>query len=188
MNKQIENIWNEYNQDVGRFLRSKSADLDLNDDIRSSVFEKLIFNYDKINDKSKIKFWLLRTAKNELFDTIKKQKNITYSQVEIPELQNLNTQLTDLSNCVVPLINKLDEKQKEVLLYSDIEEKSQLDLATKLDISYSGLKSRVQRARKKLLPKFHDCCDITLNNKGQILDYIKKGNNSIEDCSLCSSN
>lgn len=187
MNKQIENIWNEYNQDVSRFLRSKSADLDLIDDIRSSVFEKLINNFGKIDDKSKIKSWLFRTAKNELIDSINKKSKQVNKIDDMPLLED-SSQSHNLSQCVVPLINRLEAKDRKALILSDIEGLDQKYLASTNNMSYSGLKSRVQRARKKLLSKFHDCCDITTNTNGQILDYNKKGNNSIEDCSLCSSN
>ncbi|HCH25404.1 MAG TPA: RNA polymerase sigma factor SigZ, partial [Oceanospirillaceae bacterium] len=48
---------------------------------------------------------------------------------------------------------------------------SQKQLAQELGISYSGLKSRVQRARVDLRQLFESCCSLELDAQGQIMDY-----------------
>ena len=44
-------------------------------------------------------------------------------------------------------------------------------ISQRLDISVSGAKSRVQRARKMLKTKLDECCRIEFDSHGKIVDY-----------------
>ena len=48
---------------------------------------------------------------------------------------------------------------------------SQKDLAIRLGLSFSGAKSRVQRARGKLKQLLLDCCHFELDRFGRVIDY-----------------
>jgi RNA polymerase sigma-70 factor (ECF subfamily) len=48
---------------------------------------------------------------------------------------------------------------------------SQLELAEKLNISYSGAKTRVQRGREKLKDLIQDCPNVETDNKGNPIAY-----------------
>lgn len=183
----VKKIWNDHQEDVSRFLRSKSADFDLINDIKSSVFEKLINRYNKIQDKSKIKSWLLTAAKNELLDNYKLNQKKTDVIPELQFKENVESPLVELSYCATHLINSLPKDYKNAILLTDIQGISQKDAAKTMEISYSGLKSRVQRARKLLLKNLNDCCEIRTNTNGQIIDFHQGGQSSEECCQKCFS-
>jgi RNA polymerase sigma-70 factor (ECF subfamily) len=54
------------------------------------------------------------------------------------------------------LLPTLPDKYREALQLTEIENLSQLELAERLGISYSGAKSRVQRARQMLKEKMDE--------------------------------
>ena len=76
-----------------------------------------------------------------------------------------------MSECIVPFINKLPDIYKEALTLTELKNYSQLELADHLGISYSGAKSRVQRAKVKLKEIFEECCHISSDSYGNIIDY-----------------
>lgn len=186
MDNSIESIWQNYNQEIGRYLLKLSADSDIASEIKSNVFEKLLLKYSTINDKSKVRSWLYTTAKNQYFDFKKRQKKqVSLEDADISEEQEEEVALDDLSQCTVHLISNLPEKYRLPIYLSDIKGKKQKDIATKLNLDYSALKSRVQRARKILKEKMQDCCEIKTNDRGQIIDYHNGGQSSKEFCKHC---
>lgn len=44
------------------------------------------------------------------------------------------------------------------------------DAAQMLGISFSGMKSRVQRGRQRLRQSLEDCCHIALDARGRVID------------------
>ena len=79
------------------------------------------------------------------------------------------------------MINDLPKNYREALILSDLKNNKQKDIAEKLDISYSGVKSRVQRGRVLLQKSFKDCCNIEINNYGQLIS----GDLEMNNCSKC---
>jgi len=57
---------------------------------------------------------------------------------------------------------------------------SREELSERLGISFSGAKSRVQRARAKIKQQLLDCCHFELDHAGRIIDYQPH-------CACCSS-
>jgi len=97
--------------------------------------------------------------------------NDNYDLPDSPEKHDLNDKTSELAECVVPFINKLPAIYKEALTLTEIKNYSQLELAEHLGISYSGAKSRVQRAKVILKELFEDCCNISYDKYGNIMDY-----------------
>ncbi len=56
---------------------------------------------------------------------------------------------------------------------------SQKDLANRLGISYSGAKSRVQRARRMVRDMLMICCHFEFDRRGTVIDYY-------EHCCCCA--
>ena len=89
---------------------------------------------------------------------------------------------SSLSGCIPAFLDSLPEKYREALFEVEINGLSQLELAKKLDISYSGAKSRVQRGREKLREALLDCCDIAADKYGNILEYSPRKSCDGDSC------
>jgi len=57
----------------------------------------------------------------------------------------------------------------------------QKDYAAANGLSYSTLKSRVQKGRSQLRDLFEDCCHLSLDKHGNIIEYQPKG----DSCGKC---
>jgi len=89
--------------------------------------------------------------------------------------------LQELSSCLAPMIERLPEKYRVAIKHSEIERKTQKELAELEKISLSGAKSRVQRGRALLKTMLHDCCQIEIDQNNQLVSYEKKERDS-ESC------
>lgn len=86
-----------------------------------------------------------------------------------PLAQDVDTQQQDrrdVARCLAPLVGELSELDQESLRLVDQEGRPQVDVARALGLSTSGMKSRVQRARRRLRDAFLTCCQVELDSRG----------------------
>jgi RNA polymerase sigma-70 factor (ECF subfamily) len=69
------------------------------------------------------------------------------------------------------MVDELPETYREALRLTEYEGLSQKELSERVGISFSGAKSRVQRARAKIKQQLLDCCHFELDHAGRIIDY-----------------
>jgi RNA polymerase sigma-70 factor (ECF subfamily) len=88
----------------------------------------------------------------------------------------------ELSGCLNPLINTLAAADRQALQMVEFEGLTQVEAATRLGLSISGMKSRVQRARSHLRVALDDCCRIALDRRGGVISYESRTGS----CGSCS--
>ncbi|HLZ55439.1 MAG TPA: sigma factor-like helix-turn-helix DNA-binding protein, partial [Ktedonosporobacter sp.] len=63
------------------------------------------------------------------------------------------------------------DQDRQALVLTEYQGLTQKELGERLGLSFSGAKSRVQRAREKLKQELLACCHFELDRRGHILDY-----------------
>lgn len=178
------NVWNTINDKLTNFVVGKVNDRDLAKDIVQDVFVKVFTKANTLRDNDKMVSWIYQIARNEVINHFRSTK-IKDLHKEIDMIDTPNEALTsEMSECLHPLINSLPDKYREALILADIERIPQKEIAERLNISYSGAKSRVQRGRDMLKQTLEQCCAITTDVYGDVLDYKQKKCNPMEsgDC------
>jgi len=69
------------------------------------------------------------------------------------------------------MADEIAEPYRTVLIKADFEKVSQRELAQQLGLSESGLKSRVQRARKLLADVLQRCCEVEFGGEGRAVAF-----------------
>ena len=177
MEKEIE----QYYRPLFLYVRKRvNNQLDA-EDLTQEVFYKLSKSENK--DVENIKGWIYAIAKNTIIDHYRK-KNIPIGEIEtdfMEEEQDKGSVLEELSNCIVPYVAQLPEEYREIIKLSELKGISQKEIAKKLDLNYTTVRSKVQRGRKKLKEKITSCCTVITGGKGSIMDYECK-KNCDDDC------
>ncbi len=176
MQNKMELIWNNFHKELDGFIFSRVKERDITNDILQDVFIKIQSNIGSLKDETKLSSWIYQITRNAINDYFRKLK----PQVEISDYISLDEQESssnrEIEHCLTPFINQLDDKYKEALILTEFNGLSQKQLAEKLNISYSGAKSRVQRAKEYLKNLFTDCCSIQSDKYGNVVDYKQKSN------------
>lgn len=176
MTAEIKKIWNDFNKELNAYVKRSVHNQDDADDIMQEVFMKIIRNIEKVNKAENLRQYLYGIVRNTINDYFNNQR-IESSDIEIPEIlleedsQSLNAIIADK---LKPFINQLPEKYKEALLLTEFQDVSQKELAKRLNISYSGAKSRVQRGKEKLKEQLLACCIFQSDVYGNITDVEYK--------------
>jgi RNA polymerase sigma-70 factor (ECF subfamily) len=132
------------------------------DDIVQNVFLKLYENLDKIHNKQSIQFWLFKTTRNEILalfrnNGIKKLYDNAFDveEIEIESPGSLSEEIEskELSKMILSELDNLNEDFREVFILREYSGLSYKEIATLLEIEEDLVKSRLYKARQKLINK-----------------------------------
>ena len=191
MNQTLENtitfneIWLKFSHPVKDFIRKKTHNSDVVDDILQEVFIKIHQNLHLLRDEERVAGWVFQIARNTVLNYFRAQKknleNQEFHQRETEEESYFKeNNLNEMVGIWLEEFKKdLDPKYQEALQLVDIDGITQIELAHKLGISVSGAKSRVQRGREQLKQKLMDCCPVKTDQYGNILEIQSKDGNCV---------
>jgi len=72
---------------------------------------------------------------------------------------------------VLRALDSLPDEYRQALILTEYQGLTQAQLAERLGISVSGVKSRVQRGKEKLKEMLLACCHFELDKRGKVIDY-----------------
>ncbi|WOT03575.1 RNA polymerase sigma factor SigZ [Shewanella youngdeokensis] len=167
--------WQNHKVQLRSYVSKRVDDTHAIDDILQDVYIKASENLHQLKSKGSLKGWLYRIAHNTIMDFYRTRHQFeTLPDDLIAEEHDDGKQAREeLAQCLRPLIAQLPEKYATALQLAEIEGLPQQVIANKLDISLSGAKSRVQRARVKFKQQLMACCDFEIGQEG-ILSYTEK--------------
>ncbi len=175
MKEEIELIWIDLHEELLRFIRSKVQDEQLSKDLLQEVFIKVQLKIEQLQHTSKLTSWVYQITRNTIYDHYrKKNKSISIGSLDIAEEADSSFEYQRLSDCINGKIAALSPKHKEAILLTAFKNYSQKELADHLGISYSGTKSRVQKAKDLLKDSILDCPNVATDKTGKLLGYEKK--------------
>jgi len=167
---EIQIIWKDLAQELHAFILSKVKDEEASKDIVQDTFLKAHLNIHKLRDLSKLNSWIYQIARNTIHNyfrinkRLKQLKNIELPIEEGPSFQNL-------VHCINSKIEQLPNKYKEALVLTTFMNLKQTELSSYLGISYSGTKSRVQRAKEQLKKLVINCENIETDNQKKTIEH-----------------
>jgi RNA polymerase sigma-70 factor (ECF subfamily) len=168
-----EQLWETFNGPLKQFIRKRVTDEQNADDILQDVFLKIHTHIDTLKDEQKLPAWMYQIARNAVLDHYR-ERAMTY---ELPDSPSDVEEIYDddviqtLIPCIRAMIEDLPPMYREALILTEYEGMSQKELGEKLGLSFSGAKSRVQRAREKLKQMLLNCCHFEFDRLGRVIDY-----------------
>lgn len=171
MQKQINTLY----QPLFLFIRKRIQNPQDAEDLTQEVFFKLAKSSDK--ELKSVKSWLYKVANHSIIDYYRKNKGATkeVEEKDLPIIDNLGKDTThELSRCIRPFVEQLPENYRELMKMSELDEISQKEIAIRLSLNYTSVRSKIQRGRKKLKDLITSCCEVEQGRKGSIMNFYKK--------------
>ena len=167
-------IWVECKANLHRFISRRVNNEADADDILQEVFVKVHSSIDRLRDSTKLHSWLYQITRNAIVDHYRSRKT-ALSIDDSPESFELAQEETteadvereEIMACLAPMMERLPDDYRKALQMSDVEDIKQAEIANELNISVSGAKSRVQRARGKVKDMLLDCCHFEFDRLGR---------------------
>jgi RNA polymerase sigma-70 factor, ECF subfamily len=174
---QTEQVWQHLAADVRRYLERRVDPASV-DDLVQEVFVRLHDRRAELRATDRVAPWVFRIARSVAVDHLRRRR----SPAELPpDLSDDSGEDDDnlperiLGAWLRTMIDTLPEPYREAVRLVDLEGHSQREIAERLGLSYSGLKSRVQRGRAQLRAVLLRCCDVELDGRGRVIDWHRRG-------------
>ncbi len=170
----LEEIIRHFKQELLGFVKKRVRDDDTAKEIHQEILIRIFTGLPGLKNQESLKSWIYRIARNAITDHFRNKK---HTSSEIPEEYREEEVVSDMSHeltpCIKPMMKALKPSYRFALEMTEAG-KSQKELAESMQISYSGAKSTVQRARKELRKVLEQCCKIEADVYGSILSVSKK--------------
>lgn len=164
-------MWEIFREGLRAFIFSKIKNEDDTNDILQDVFVRMHDNIGKLNDKSKIKPWLYQITRNLVTDYFRKKRpGLREYRDHLPSRNNPEKFMDEAVSDMIRFMDNLPPGYCEALCMTEIEGISQKEYAEKAGLSYSGAKSRIQRARVMLKDMLLECCHYQFDKYGTVFN------------------
>jgi RNA polymerase sigma-70 factor (ECF subfamily) len=169
--------WNEIEARLRSYVTRRVASEDV-DDVLQEIFVKINGGITHLRDGERFGGWVYRIAKHVIADFGRaRQRDPLARSVEpteepssAEEVDDADRLQTDLGECVALFVARLASPYREAITLTELEGLTQKDAAVMLGISLSGMKSRVQRGREKIRDMFEQCCQISVDCRGRVVE------------------
>lgn len=170
-------LWGALVADLRRFVRGRVGDPAVADDIVQDVFVRVHEQRHTLREQDRVEAWVYRIARNAVTDHHRSHRPPS----RLPEDGGIPAPPPDPHDDDAPervlgawlrlMIHALPPVYREALELTELQGISQREAARRLGLSYSGLKSRVQRGRAQLRQMLDRCCEVALDARGRVIDY-----------------
>lgn len=164
-------IWDENHDRLKQFICYKVKGDDACNDILHDLFLKISDKREKIALLEKPASYIIKMAQNAIIDFYRAKKKLPTEVCEC--ISQVRTEQFSSSEqydiALLPFIQNLPPKYREALILTDLNGLSQKQLAEKLNISYPGARSIIQRGRQMLKEAILKCCDYRFDKFGNII-------------------
>ena len=168
----MEEIWLTLENKLRAFILSKVHDESVAADLLQELFIKIHTHIDKVNDHTKIQPWIYQICRNLIIDHFrshqKEQKKMPLA-FELEHDEAAEDFMSETLEDMLKMMSDLPPEYCEALCLTELKGLSQKEYADKIGISYSGAKSRVQRARKMLKDLLMNCCHYEFDKYGTVI-------------------
>lgn len=168
----MEEVWLKLEKKLRAFIMSKVHNESLADDLLQELFIKMHTNIDKVKDKTKLHSWIYQICRNLIVDHFRsynKEQNMEALSFESESEEITEDFMSETLEDMVNMMDDLPSEYCEALCLTELGSLSQKEYADKIGISYSGAKSRVQRARKMLKDLLMNCCHYEFDKYGTVI-------------------
>ncbi|MDI7261659.1 MAG: RNA polymerase sigma factor, partial [Thermodesulfobacteriota bacterium] len=182
-------IYDQYYAKVRKFILALVKDEWVADDLIQETFLKIQNNLKNLKDPSKLSFWIFRIAYNLCQDYFRKLKRSREEErIDQEEMEDFKEALIQkgldiqkkleqrqMGECVQDQILLLPRSLQEVIIFSDMMEFSQQEMAEILGITVENVKVRLHRARKKLKTILEEKCTFETDERNVLICEPKNG-------------
>ena len=160
------------------------------DDIVQEILVRVHKGLASLRDDERFGGWVYRiaartiadAARSHARDPIARDGDVVDAAAAAASDEVADLQL-ELGECVALFVARLPSPYREAITLTELQGLTQKEAAEMLATSLSGMKSRVQRGREKIRGMFEDCCEISVDCRGRVVDCEARDLAQVpEDC------
>ncbi|MEZ4370001.1 MAG: sigma-70 family RNA polymerase sigma factor [Polyangiaceae bacterium] len=184
----MQGAWDELTTRLRPFIARRVAPSDA-DDVLQDVLLRMQRALPNLRDDERFGPWAYRVTRNAIVDHLRasarREALVSASDCDAHEAADVDDEYPaeqELATYVAAFVSLLPSPYREALTLTELEGLTQREAAEMMDISLSGMKSRVQRGRQLLRDALEDCCRIALDARGRVIACEPRPDGKLPGC------
>lgn len=201
-NTDSQGVWEDFHGHLRSFVSHRVKQPADAEDVVQEIFLHIHRNLSTVKDEARLPAWIFKIARNAIVDYFRKNSRPAETLAEdfdwpapTEQTEIDHSALQELAHCLEPMIEALPKSYRHAIRLTDLRGVAQAEAAKRTGLSISGMKTRVQRARRKLKAMLFQCCEIQFDNRRGVVAYQPRGvsccpcdaNTQIEPCASSNS-
>jgi len=172
-------LYETFRQPLLRYVRYKTKDADLAEEIVQEVFLKAFRSIDTLEEGVKFRSWLYAIAANVINDHYRKRRPALTDAAESaadsadPTAEEASV-LCELDCCLSAMMRALPPSQHDVLQAVYFDEHTLDEYARIQGLNLSTAKSHSRRAKATLKSLLESCCEFRRNSRDETVDFQRR--------------
>jgi RNA polymerase sigma-70 factor (ECF subfamily) len=169
-----------------RFANAADAE-----DVVQEVLVRVLRGGGGLRDSDRLGAWLATTVRNAVVDQLRSRQrhplpfaaetDLT-SEEGAPPAESETAARQRLVAVLRPFALRLPAIYRDVIIMSELEDVPHAEIARRLSLSVSGVKSRVQRGRERLREMLDACCQISLDARNSVVECLPRSADAAAAC------
>lgn len=172
--------WEDMAARLRPFIARRVSPSDI-DDVMQDVFVRLQRGLPALRDEERFTSWLFQIARSSVAEHMRTRARHPLPAAPAEDEPPAEPAEDDdreapraLAACVSIFVARLPSPYREAVTLVELQGLTAREAAEMVGISVSGMKSRVQRGRAQLRQLFDECCEIALDARGKVTDFVPR--------------
>ena len=167
--------WQDIERRLRPFVARRVASPGDVDDVLQDILVRMHRSLAGLRDGESFGGWAYRVARSAIADAARTRARAVLELVdETPELEAQGDEHDDLASelgaCVAVFVARLPAAYRDAVTLTELQGLTQKDAADMLGVSLPAMKSRILRGRERLRDMFEECCRISVDCRGRVLE------------------
>jgi RNA polymerase sigma-70 factor (ECF subfamily) len=166
--------WDKHEAELRAWLKGRLHHADDANDVLQQVFEKALLQGEKFCSVGNARAWLFQVARNILIDRYRMQ----HHELPLPDELLADVPVVDavdeLSECLPRVLSELSPDDRAIIVQCDLNGVSQQAYADAKKMSLPAVKSRIQRARRRLRDTLEKNCQVRTDESGHVCCFVPR--------------
>jgi RNA polymerase sigma-70 factor (ECF subfamily) len=180
--------WREIEARLRPYVARRVASPSDVDDVLQETFVRMHRGLTTLDDSERFGPWAYRVASSAVADHLRSRFRHPLVAGKPPDDQSEAGELdgdleSELAECVALFVARLPSPYREAVTLTELQGVTQKDAAEMLGVSVSGMKSRVQRGRERIRRMFEECCELSIDCRGNVTECLPRSLDDVpSDC------
>lgn len=176
-------VWESFAERLRGFFRKRVADANVVDDLLQETFLRIHRGVAALRDETRQTGWVFQVARNVLRDHFVRRNRRDPLPAPVEEDAELRR---EVAKWLPDFVDELPEHYRVPLAMADLREMKQAEVAERLGLSLTAVKSRVRRGRALLAERLRECCRFELDRRRNVIGVEPGGPCGCSDSEACS--
>ena len=170
----VSAAWKAHEGELRGYLRHRLAEPDVADDVLQDVFVKAMRQGRGFCTLDNPRAWLFEVARNAWVDHLRGERTTVPLPEDLVDAKDDTAPVDELAGCVERSLSELSPEDRDVIRRCDLEGTKLQDYADLKRLTLPAVKSRIQRARRRMRAILVRNCQVRFDEAGQVCCHVPR--------------